>query len=927
MIHKQLHPLNQAETRERIVHSSPYLTRLLDRHPDIWDMCWQYGAEATVASIEESIENMDGHESKQWMQLMRVGKQRMALAIAVADISRTWDVDRVTSALSDYADRMLQLALQMALKMHSMPNETSGLAMFALGKLGAHSLNYSSDIDILAIFDPDMTEYMGDKSLQNVMNKIVQDTITLLEERTQEGYIFRTDLRLRPDPSSTPIAVNLGGALSYYESVGQNWERAAFTKCRFVAGDKRVGETFIKEIRPFLWRKHLDFAAIDDIHSIKRQMHTGTGEISTARKHNVKTGRGGIREIEFYVQTQQLVWGGRMPELRVRGTIDTLHKLVEAELVEHETAKTLESHYYFLREVEHRLQMVNDQQTHSIPNQDDELERFALFMGYPDTEAMLEEILATLREVHRLFLDSMRSTPPLGKEDGYLVFTGSDPDADTLETLSGMGYAQPRTVWNIVQGWHRGNRRATKSKRARQVLTEIVPSILKSMATTSHPDQAFIRFDDFLSQLPSGIQIFSLMAAHVSILETLATVMGSAPALGETLGRYPTMLEAIIHSDFTRLPTAEEIEQLLRPQLRYANDYEDVMRILRNTRSEREFQAGVALLKGTSAREVNGFLSELAEDIVQEILHHTHAEFAARYGVVADGSFAIVALGKLGAGELTFGSDLDVFFIYDAPTEAESDGEHSLVASVYYNRLAQRIVSGLTSLTREGRLYEVDSRMRPLGAEGPLACKLSMFEQYFGNAAWTFERMALCKARVIASDNDNLTKRITDIREHILSKPHNTQMIYQDASNMRRKIAEQFRNNSGWHIKHGMGGTIDLDFIAQSLLLTNAAKHPSLIQYASESILAEALRLGLLEEAHYQELSDALIFQRRLQTILRLCTNESITRDKTPAGLRVLLQQRFELPDIKTLYAELLRHQMVVRELFESHIALATDAN
>ena len=862
---------------------------------------------------------------KDWMHGMRIIKQRLALVTASADISDLWDVEQVTSALSTFADETLQQALSIALCEHGLKPEKSGIALFALGKLGTQSLNYSSDIDIIAIFDAEHSSYDGEKSLQTVMNRIVQETIRLLEERTQEGYIFRTDLRLRPDPASTPPAVSFGGAMAYYESVGQNWERAALTKARFVAGDGIVGENFLHELRPFLWRKHLDFAMIDDIYSIKRQMHTGTGEIETAAKHNVKTGRGGIREIEFYVQTLQLVWGGRMPELRILGTVNSLKKLVEAELLEAKIATTLEESYFFLRNLEHRLQMVNDQQTHSIPDGDEELARFATFMGYENTDQLLEDVLEVIRRVHRLFLDSMHTTGPLGKEGGYLVFTGSDPDPETLESLQQMGYRQPRTISDIIQGWHRGHRRATRSKRSRQVLTEIVPNLLKAMATTSHPDQAFIRFDDFLSQLPAGVQIFSLIASNPEMLDTLATVMGSAPALGETLGRYPTMLEAVIHSDFTRLPTPEEIEQLLRPELEYAQDYEDVMRILRITRSEREFQAGVALLKGTPAHEVTQFLSELAEDILQEAVHHTHTLFAERYGRIPNGRFAILSLGKLGAKELTFGSDVDIFFIYDAPDDAESDGETVIAASVYYNRLAQRIVNALTSLTREGRLYEVDSRMRPLGAEGPLACKLSVFENYYKNSAWTFERMALCKARIVASDNDALSECIAEKCHYILSREYDTHSIYQAAIEMRRKIADRFRNVSGWHIKHGRGGTIDIDFIAQCILLTNAHAHPALLEHASINILKAAHDEELIPGDAYEAMHKSLCFQLELQAILRLCTNESTTRDKTPAGLAVLLQKRFDVPSLEVLYSELLHHQLVVREWFETQTSLALE--
>jgi glutamate-ammonia-ligase adenylyltransferase len=584
------------------------------------------------------------------------------------------------------------------------------------------------------------------------MNKLAHELVSIMQDRTKDGYVFRTDLRLRPDPASTPPAVTTDAAYYYYESVGQNWERAAMIKARPVAGDMEAGEKFLKSLTPFMWRRNLDFAAINDIHSIKRQMDSRENKNIKPQGHNIKLGLGGIREIEFYTQIHQLIWGGREPSLRLRATCDTMIMLREFGLITEDKEATLKNAYVFLRELEHRIQMVADEQTHSLPDTDAEFKNIAEFMGYENTDKFSGKLLKHLYAVHDIYSSSFKSAENLG-DTGNLVFTGTTHDEETLNTLRTMGYTQPEVVSEIIMGWHHGGARATRTKRARELLTEMMPALLKRLSETANPDVAFLKFDEFLKKLPAAIQLFSLFQMNPHLLGLIADIMGSAPTLSNSLSHTPELLDAVIYEDFyADLPTREQLETQLQEKLKHVELFEDHMEHLRQFRGEKQFQAGVHLLKHMiDAREAGEFLTVLAECMLNQALDAVILEFEKTYGKIPGGRFAIIALGKLGSRELTFLSDIDLVFVYDAPDfEAYSDGEKSFTASVYYNRLTQRLLNALTGMGRDGRLYEVDTRLRPSGKDGSLAVSRQALINYFEGAAWTFEYMAFTKARVIA---------------------------------------------------------------------------------------------------------------------------------------------------------------------------------
>ena len=611
-------------------------------------------------------------------------------------------------------------------------------------------LNYSSDIDLILFFDLAKSRVITRDGLQPFFSRLARDLVRILEERTADGYVFRTDLRLRPDPGSTPPAMSIAAAITYYETVGQNWERAALIKARPVAGDRAAGERLLRELNPFIWRKHLDFAAIQDIHSIKRQINAyrGGGRIAV-EGHDIKIGRGGIREIEFFAQTQQLIWGGRMPELRVRGTCEALRRLAETGRIDPKVATTLIADYRFLRRLEHRLQMVDDAQTHRLPDNRDGIARVATFLGYRSAEAFSADLTAHLGSVERHYAELFEQAPSLAGP-GNLVFTGSEDDPDTLATLSRLGFARPADVAALVRSWHHGRMRATRSQRAREILTELVPELLRIFGATSHPDEALRRFDQFLTRLAAGVQLFSLFQGNPGLLALVADVMAGAPRLADQLAQRPALLDAVLTREFSAaLPERPVLAADLDRMVAGVDDFADILDVLRRWAGERRFQVGVQLLRRSIDGEAAGkAFADIAEVALAALVPAVEHDFARRHGRVPGGAFAVIGMGRLGSREMTLASDLDLILIYDAPADSVgSDGAQPLASSAYYARLSQRLIGAITAPTAEGPLYAVDMRLRPSGSSGPIASSLESFDRYQRDAAWTWEHMALTRAR------------------------------------------------------------------------------------------------------------------------------------------------------------------------------------
>lgn len=932
---------------EALFGNSPFLGRCALDHPETLRMVLERGPEAALADILAALAagmGAAGGDRRAAGRPLRLARGRAALVCAAADIAGIWSEKETAAALSRFADAAIGHAAacllreahdrrELALPDPGAPQDGSGLIVLGLGKLGGGELNFSSDVDLIVLYDADAAPLIGRARAQDVFIRLAQRLGQLLEARTGDGYVFRCDFRLRPDPAATPAAVSTDAAETYYASLGQNWERGAMIKARPVAGDAAAAAAFLRAIRSFVWRRHLDFAAIRDIQSIRRQIrrHRGGGEIAVAG-HNVKLGRGGIRDIEYFVQTQQLIWGGRDPALRARGTEDALRALAGAGRIGHEVADALIESYWSLRRVEHRLQMVADRQTHSLPGDGAEMARIAAFLGHDGPEALARELRGVLERVAKhcegLFADAepLDAGLPGG---GNLSFTGADPDPETLVTLKRMGFREPPTVSGIVSGWHRGRFAATRGARARELLTELVPALLRALAGAPSPDQALARFDTFLRGLPAGVQLFSLFTARPQLLGLVAEIVGAAPRIANYLSARPAAIDAVLtHGFFDELPDREACRRALAAELALADDMQGRLEAARKWAADAKFRVSVQQLLGTvGAAEAGPALSDIADVLLEAMLGAAAEEFAVRHGRIAGGGLAVMGFGKLGGRLLSRGSDLDLVFVYETPNAAAaSDGRRALSASAFYARLGQRLITALSARTGEGLLFEIDMRLRPMGEDGPLASEIGAWERYYRGNAWTWELMALSRARVAVAP-PALKARIEALIREALTRPRDPRALAREVAGMRRRIAAEHGSNDPLAVKHVAGGLVDAEFIAQYLTLRDAARHPELVDGGAHGVYDRLGTAGALSSEDAAALTAAADLYYNVQAMQRLSLNAPLNADDAPEGLRRALARAGGVGEFAELTGKLRETQARVHSLFESIVGAAAAAN
>ncbi len=912
--------------------NSPFLARLSLREPEFLREMSAQGPDAAFAGVVKSAEGAEhAPDMAAAMAILRRAKRRAALVIAVSDIAGLWDLEKVTGALTGFADACIGGALRFVLREQAARDglagrspaqleESTGLVVLAMGKHGAFELNYSSDVDLVVFYDLKRFPFRKKDDPRGAAVDLVKALVKLLSETTTDGYVFRVDLRLRPDAGATQVAISTDAAESYYEGMGQNWERAAMIKARACAGDLESGAAFLKAVEPFVWRRNLDYAAIEDIHSIKRQIdaHTGHGAIAVAG-HNIKLGRGGIREIEFFAQTQQLILGGRNAALRPRGTLAAIEALRARGLVSDETATDLTEAYRFLRGLEHRLQMIEDEQTHTMPKSSEGLAHVACFAGFSSVEELDRALRRRLETVQAHYAKLFERAPPLAAAKGSLVFTGVEDDPETIGTLKAIGFRDPGHVAGAIRGWHHGRIRAMRSARARELLTKLVPALLDALGATADPDAAFAQFDRFVSRLPAGVQLFSLFLANPHLLKLVAAIAGSAPRLADHLARSPAVFDALLDPGFMgELPRRARLDRVLQAQLEGARDFEAGLDVARRFAREQIFRTGVQIIEGAAAaEEVGPAFTGIAESVIAGLLTSVEKELAASAGHVAGGAFAVVAMGKLGGCEMTASSDLDLIFVYDAPADSEtSNGARKLPVIVYYARLAQRLITALTSLTAEGGLYEVDMRLRPTGNKGPVAVSIESFRRYHATESWTWERMALTRARVVAAPS-KLKAEIEEVIRATLAKPGEGDRLVKDAREMREKLAAQFPGRNRWDLKFAPGGLVDIEFVAQALQLLHAARVPEVLDTNTIGALERLAKAGVLEPARAEALVAAAKKEQALTQVLRIALDGTLEPEKATPNLKALLARAGGAADFVALETVLAQSQAQVRRIFD----------
>ena len=819
-------------TLERARAHSDYLRDQLDYFPDIAallgagkvDAAWT--AAARVSAPGDPVGKS-----------LRLEKRARGLVVAIADLGGAWSLERVTQALSDFADAALDRAIAAAFAERYPDAPVRGLAVLALGKHGSGELNYSSDIDPILLFDPETLPHNSREEPVEAAVRLGRRIVALLGERDPYGYVFRVDLRLRPSPEATPIVLPVEAAISYYESTAMGWEQAAFIRARAAAGDKALGQMFLTAVRPFVWRRSLDFGAIAGIGDISRRIrdHYAQGQ-RLGPGYDLKRGRGGIREVEFYAQIHQLIHGGRDPSLRAPATLDALAALAQAGIIDAQAAADLAAAYRVYRTVEHRLQMVDDLQTHSLPKSQEAMDNVARLEGLADGAALVALLAPHVERVGALYDGLVAANGPQGER------LSRNPDALGAQ-LTDMGFVDPAPALARIAEWRDGQARVLRSPAAREALEDMLPEVMRAIALAPDPAATVLRLDALLRGLPSAINIFRLLSARPGLAQILVEILSHAPTLAEALGRRAALLDGLIDaSAFDPMPPVAQLVADFGRQ-EEGEGYEALLDLVRRKVGDRRFALGVQIVRGESDPiDAAAGYGRVAEAAVEVLASATVAEFETVHGRVPGGELVILALGRMGGGLLTHASDLDLIFLFTGDFGPESDGPKPLGATQYFNRLAQRVGNALSVSTAAGPLYDVDTRLRPSGKQGPLCVNFDSFDRYQRESAWAWEHLALTRARPLFGSAD-ARAQLQAIITRTLHAARDTAALARDAVAMRRDIARHKPPKGDLDVKLVPGGLIDCEFLIHvTQFRIGAGFEPDL--RAAIDVLAAAGALG-----------------------------------------------------------------------------------
>ncbi|MEO8241291.1 MAG: glutamine-synthetase adenylyltransferase [bacterium] len=846
---------------------SPYLKSLILREADWLVSAMTNDVAAVMPKVLAEVEALTLAELPVGL---RQAKRRVALWTGLTDLAGVWDLATVTRALTDLADTSVDLCLRRLvgeeIRRGKLPGAVAGdaataggMVALAMGKMGARELNYSSDIDLVCLFDE--TRYQGvEQEARAAFIRVTRRMTGILSDITAEGYVFRVDLRLRPDASVTPVCISMAAAESYYEAEGRTWERAAYIKARPCGGDLAAGDRFLRVLLPFVWRKHLDFAAIQDAHDMRLRIrdHRGLGGPVSVEGHDLKLGQGGIRAIEFFTQTRQLIAGGRDESLRARGTVAGLRALAAKGWLPGEVAEELVDLYSQHRELEHRLQMVLDEQTHKLPPTAEGVARVAAFCGLTDA-AFRAGVLQRLARVEAL-------------TEGFFAPGTTEKVPELSE--------RARAI--VDRWWHFP---ALRSERARGIFKRLRPGLLTRINRAANPDEALVALDGFLAGLPAGVQIFSLFDANPQLVDLIIDVASTAPALARHLARNAGVFDAVIGgSFFAAWPGRVALTTALAAQLAGAADYEQALDAARVWAREWHFRVGVHHLRGL----IDGFeagkqYADLAEAVVAGLWPVVVANFAAKHGPPPGRGAVVVGMGSVGAARLNAQSDLDLIVIYDAAGTEASDGPRSLAARPYYARLTQAMVTALTAQMAEGRLYEVDMRLRPSGRQGPVATSIESFASYQRGEAWTWEHLALTRARVLAGEAP-LAAEVEALRQMVVAEKGRGETVRQDVADMRLRLAEAKPGMGAWEAKLGPGKMMDVELMAQMMALRAGSPARGV-----ERQLAAGVTAGELSQMEETSLRSAYTLCWQLQAASRLLSDRVVDPEALGDGARGFL--------------------------------------
>jgi glutamate-ammonia-ligase adenylyltransferase len=816
---------SRLEALRRAADHAPFLREAILVRPDIAET---FAANGPIAAAKLAL----GAEGDTLDMRLRRQRHGLALAVALGDLSGELRLEEVTAMLSNFADRALDDAVRGTLAERVGDSDPRGFTVIAMGKLGSHELNYSSDVDLLLLFDPETLPKRSREDAGEAAVRIGRRLIEIMQKRTADGYVQRVDLRLRPSPEVTPIVLPVNAAISHYESSALPWERAAFIRARAAAGDLSLGQRFLDSIQPFVWRRSLDFGVIEEVRQISARIrdHFAQGAI-IGPGYDLKRGRGGIREVEFFVQIQQMIHGGRDASVRAPATLDAISALLAAGRLEDGAAGDLADAYRALRTIEHRVQMVEDAQTHLLPLEQAGLDNVAQLQGLADGSELLCELRPHVERVGTLF-------------DGLAPDTSArlsnDPDilGEELETL---GFSDPGSAARHIANWRSGKARSLRSPPAQQAFEAMLPGLLRAIAAGPDPNYAFNRLGDIVERLSSGVNFFRLLEARPVLARLLAKVLAHAPALADQLARRPELFEGLFDaSSFAMPPEPPEFAELLANAMA-GNPYDVALDRARRLVNERRFALGVQLIdRRRDPLEVTEGYARVAEGALVALGSAAEAQFRDAHGAFGDSELVVLGLGRFGGHSLTHASDLDIIYLHTASQGSTSDGPKPLGPNDYFNRLASRVTAALSVPTAAGPLYEVDTRLRPEGAKGMLVVSVDAFERYQRNEAWTWEHMALCRARPVFG-SASVRARVTAMIEDILRFPRDYGKVAEDASKMRAEIARHKPPHGPLDVKLGPGGLVDLEFAVHVLQLTRHVGLSTRLEIALEELEADSL--------------------------------------------------------------------------------------
>jgi [glutamine synthetase] adenylyltransferase / [glutamine synthetase]-adenylyl-L-tyrosine phosphorylase len=834
--------------------NSPFLAGLIDKQPELV-------AQIRAGDFEGALAAALARNHADIGTTLRLQKQGIALVTAIADLSGAWDLSRVTAVLSDFADAALKMAIATAIQERVPGAPNQGFVVIALGKHGGCELNYSSDIDPIFLFDPQtLPRRKKEEPIESAV-RIGKRVIELLASTDVNGYVFRVDMRLRPSPEASPIALPINAAIGYYESSALAWEQAAFIRARVAAGDFALGDHFLSAIQPFIWRRSLDFGQLKNIREMSAQIrdHYTRGQLFRLG-YDLKRGRGGIRECEFYAQAHQLIHGGRDAGLRMADTRTALSALAQADRIDSNDAEALANAYTVFRTIEHRLQMIDDRQTHAIPDTAEATDRVARLHGLTDSTALLDLLRRHVTNVQAVY-DTLAgpendSAPRLA--EGGLPLT---------DQLIAMGFTEPSDIEKRLLRWRSGKLRAIRSDTAREAFEAVLSSILLALAKAPDPKQSIARFDNLIEALPSAVNIFLLLQARPALLQMVGDILSYAPVLADALGQHAEYLDGLIDPSALDLPgDAETLARGIQAKTR-GLDYQSILDAVRAFVGEQRFALGVQLIEARhDPLAIARAYAHLAEAAVQVLTRATVEEFERIHGQVAGGEFVILALGRLGGEALTHASDLDLVMLFTGDFAAESNGVKPLGATQYFNRLAQRVVAALSVPTATGALYEVDTRLRPSGAKGLLCVSFDSFAKYQTQDAWMWEHMALTRARPIFGSQP-AREKLQSIIGLVLAAPREAAKLKTEIRAMREEMATHKPPKGPLDVKAMRGGLVDIEFLIHTVQLEH---HSSLMPQLDQAATA-LTNAKLLPTA----IADAQTTLTRLLIILRLVAPES----------------------------------------------------